>query len=81
MSFLRSIPYLRTFSFSSRRQLSCRCPEDSNMLSTTFKVNCCILLCTSAICNNITYGIRILRKDIQGVEEQLNKIVQGQNRK
>jgi hypothetical protein len=81
MSFLRTISRLRTFSFPSRRQMSYNCSEDNNILSTTFKVNFCILLSTSIICNRITQIAHVLHEDKKELEEQLNKTIKEQFRK
>jgi hypothetical protein len=67
---LRRIPFQRTL---QRRYRSCECPENSNLLSTTFKVNVCMLFCTSIICGRIESAVHILKEDRMECEKRCEK--------
>ena len=71
MSIFRyNIPFRRAFSRYTTHYCPHRCPEDTHAFSTTFKVNLCVLFCTSMICRNIRHAVEVLKdKD----ENQLQK--------
>ncbi len=66
--FLRTFPFRRV---PGHRQMSYRCSEESNLFSTTFKVNVCILLSTSMICKHIRNAVYVLQKDQEEFEKRL----------
>jgi len=65
MSFIR--PYLFKRSFSS-----CSCPENSNIFSTTFKVNLFTFMCTSAIGGRVIAVYYDLKQDLKNLEKKLD---------
>jgi len=67
---LRRIPFQRTLQMRYR---SCECPENSNALSTTFKVNVCTLFCTNVICGSIARAVYILKEDRMECEKRLHE--------
>ena len=66
--FLRTFPFRRV---PGHRQMSYRCSEESNLFSTTFKVNVCILLSTSVICSHIENAVYSLRRDQKESEKRV----------
>lgn len=67
MSFLRSHLFKRSFSAYS-------CPEDSNIFSTTFKVNLCTFLCTSVIGGRVFHVYYDLKQDLKNIEKKLDTL-------
>ena len=67
---LRRIPFQRTL---QQRYRSCECPENSNILSTTFKVNVCMLFCTNVICGSIKLAVHTLKEDRMDCEKRCEK--------
>lgn len=67
---LRRLPFQHTLQMRYR---SCECPENSNVLSTTFKVNVCMLFCTNVICSSIARAVHILKEDRMECEKRCEK--------
>lgn len=67
---LRRLPFQRTL---QQRYRSCECPESTNILSTTFKVNVCMLFCTNVICSSIARAVYILKEDQMECEKRCEK--------
>ena len=67
---LRRLPFQRTL---QQRYRSCECPENSNILSTTFKVNVCMLFCTNVICSSIKLAVHTLKEDRMECEKRWEK--------
>ena len=67
---LRRLPFQRTL---QQRYRSYECPENSNVLSTTFKVNVCMLFCTNVICSSIARAVHILKEDRMECEKRCEK--------
>ena len=57
-----------------RNYTTCQSPERYNHLSTTFKVNMCMLHCTLFICGTITKAVDVLRQDNKNMEKRLQNI-------
>jgi hypothetical protein len=53
---------------------TCQSPERYNHLSTTFKVNICMMYCTLFICGTITKAVDVLRQDNKNIEKQLQNM-------
>jgi hypothetical protein len=66
MSFFYQTRHLFKRTFSS-------CPEYSNLVSTTFKVNLFTFICTGLISRRFFEVYYVLEKDRKQFEERLNK--------
>ena len=69
MSFLRSHLFKRSFSYSSYA-----CPENSNIFSTTYKVNLFTFLCTAAIGGRVLHVYYDLKEDLKNIEKKLDTL-------
>ena len=70
MSFLRSHLFKRSFSLYS----SYSCPENTNMFSTTYKVNLLTLLCTAVISGRVLGVYYDLKEDLKNIEKKLDAL-------
>ena len=66
MSFLRSNLFKRSFSYL--------CPENSNIFSTTYKVNLFTCLCTAAISGRVLGVYYDLKNDLNNLEKKLDTL-------
>ena len=66
MSFLRSHLFKRSFSYS--------CPENSNIFSTTYKVNLFTFMCTVALSGRVLGVYYDLKEDLKNIEKKLDTL-------
>ena len=67
MSFLRHSLFKRSFASCSRS-----CPEDSNIFSTTFKVNLFTFMCTGIINGRVISVYYDLKQDLKNLEKKMD---------
>jgi hypothetical protein len=67
--FIRRFP-LHLF----RNYTACQSPDRYNHLSTTFKVNVCMIYCTMFICGTINKAVDVLQQDNKNMEKQLQNM-------
>ena len=69
MLFLRSHLFKRSFSYSSYS-----CPENSNIFSTTYKVNLFTFMCTVALSGRVLGVYYDLKEDLKNIEKKLDTL-------
>lgn len=73
--FIRRSPlHLLPSKFLSKKYMSCRYPENSNMFSTTFNVCLFTLICSSILKENIRQVYILLEEDNKKIKKQLEEL-------